>query len=653
MEADIHTKIWGINMSNYVATFDGVDDYIKVNQPEQVTAIEGITLCSWVVGSGYVINIAPTEQLALSIGSNVLNFITPSGTLSSNISWASGVWHHIAGKFDGSSKTLYVDGTKVATTNGSETFQIMSDIYIGAKYDISNFFTGKINDVRIYERSLSDNDIYNVYMNEDDTNTGRVIFKGIVENIDYQAQAQTSNVSVRGRDYGSVLQDLTIPPEVYTDKEVSYIIIDLMKKYCTELTYNNVNYTSVTLPRIAFNHESLFQALKRLSTLTAFSFYVDDNKDLHFEERTTNNSGYTFDKTNTIKTTWKTTRQEMANSVWVYGDRFLSGWKELFSAYPLGSTLYPGSSSPSGGFVWRYDGTVGSFTGSTYVPGSYIATGSISQYAVTGSVYTLQYRPSNTNVEVNGVIKFGGVDQMYSATTSGVQYLVNYQDKAVIFTSGTQWGSNLPSTGSILIVYDRDLPIIKVGQDRASIDFYGMKEKIIMNKAIKDADEAEDLMRNTLNEESNPKTEGMVQVRGYIDVEPGQYGLFNYPKEGIGSKTYDIISNTYNLNKADMYIDDFQTLKVNRRIKNITDELVSMKEDLQNLQAGEVASSDLLSRFEFGAGSIGIKQHWQISAKSIGSAFIISSLTNAKLGICALGSANISDWVVQASGGEW
>jgi hypothetical protein len=535
----------------------------------------------------------------------------------------SGVWVHNFLCISGTNYKFYTNGSLIYN-NTFASFVTLSPF--GVYTYLNQQRQSEIDDVRFYYRQLSAEEVAYIYNNgaglvddtytedstvttstivpSEDLNEGKVLFNGILEDIDYTAKEQVSSVSLRGRDYTAKLQDITIPPEVYTDEEVSYIVIDLMKKYCEDVTYNNVDYTSVILPRIAFNHDSLFQAFKKLADLSGYNFYVDENKDLHFELQQNNDSGLSFGHNNTIKTSWKNTRKELYNSVWVYGDRTLTAWKQLFAV-----------------------------TG--------------------GSVYTLDYKPSNTNVEVNGVQKKGGVAEMSSTPESGTNFLVSYHDKQVIFTSGTSIGNSIPSTGSILVLYQRQVPIVKFGQDRASLEAYGLKEKVVMDKAIKDANEAEDLMKSILDTESNPKVMGDIEIYGYQDINMGDYCICNYPKEGIGSKAYDIISVNYSLNKTDLLSENFIGLKVNRKIKNITDEIVNIKEDVDKLKAGDVSSSELLSRFEFGAGSIGIRANWRIYQKNIGTAFIMGNLSNGIMGATPLGSGNLGTFTIIGSGGDY
>jgi len=87
---------------------------------------------------------------------------TVDGTFSLN------TWHHVAGKYDGSSITPYIDGQPSLgdTSSGSGGWENHGP-YIGAGYrlDPSFYIDGTIEDVRIYDTDLSDQQIQDIYDN--------------------------------------------------------------------------------------------------------------------------------------------------------------------------------------------------------------------------------------------------------------------------------------------------------------------------------------------------------------------------------------------------------------------------------------------------------------------------------------------------------
>jgi hypothetical protein len=70
-------------------------------------------------------------------------------------------WHHIAAVQDGSKnlRTIYVDGVASANTDTAVTCANRAALHIGSGDGTDDFWTGRIDDVRIYDRSLSATDI--------------------------------------------------------------------------------------------------------------------------------------------------------------------------------------------------------------------------------------------------------------------------------------------------------------------------------------------------------------------------------------------------------------------------------------------------------------------------------------------------------------
>lgn len=72
-------------------------------------------------------------------------------------------WHHVAATYSGSSLLLYVDGNLVGTATGTLSAANLP-LFFGRKSTLSNYFTGGLDDVRIFRRQLSQTEI-NAYKN--------------------------------------------------------------------------------------------------------------------------------------------------------------------------------------------------------------------------------------------------------------------------------------------------------------------------------------------------------------------------------------------------------------------------------------------------------------------------------------------------------
>ena len=80
-------------------------------------------------------------------------------TLESQVIITDGQWHHIGFVWDGSYRALYVDGVEVKKDETAVAPLLSSDgsLYIGVDKNLepSSFFSGLLDDIRIYDRALT------------------------------------------------------------------------------------------------------------------------------------------------------------------------------------------------------------------------------------------------------------------------------------------------------------------------------------------------------------------------------------------------------------------------------------------------------------------------------------------------------------------
>jgi hypothetical protein len=83
-------------------------------------------------------------------------FLTGSANINDN------QWHHVAGVYNGSKMDLYVDGKLDASQTASGSLNVSAtNVYIGGSP--SQSFNGLVDDVRIYNRALSADEIEALY----------------------------------------------------------------------------------------------------------------------------------------------------------------------------------------------------------------------------------------------------------------------------------------------------------------------------------------------------------------------------------------------------------------------------------------------------------------------------------------------------------
>ena len=155
-----------------------MDDYVDVPY-SAANDISGsaITLASWVklsstgdyqkiIGNDTTASRFQYRLLVYS-GLNQLVFQGGGNNVSSNIftSIESG-WHHIATTYNGSNVTFYLDGVNVGTSAASGNLGATygDNLYVGGKtYGTFYYVKGLLDDVRIYNRALSAQEVLNLY----------------------------------------------------------------------------------------------------------------------------------------------------------------------------------------------------------------------------------------------------------------------------------------------------------------------------------------------------------------------------------------------------------------------------------------------------------------------------------------------------------
>ncbi len=152
---------------------DGTGDYIDCDNDSGLDLAQGFSICMWIntshttktqavisKGANYVIDI-----LSLSSGGYLRFFGYDSSTakglydFTSGYSVADGHWHHIAGTFDGATWRLYDNGAVYATKTQSASLSAVSESLQLGYRQTDYEFTGKLDDVTIYNRVLSAEEI--------------------------------------------------------------------------------------------------------------------------------------------------------------------------------------------------------------------------------------------------------------------------------------------------------------------------------------------------------------------------------------------------------------------------------------------------------------------------------------------------------------
>jgi len=357
--------------------------------------------------------------------------------------------------------------------------------------------------------------------------TENKIFYGVVTRISYDSAPNDETLTIEGMDYTKRLRDATVN-NVYTNKPAGSIVKSVLYDAgVSGLTTNNVS-DGPNIVYINFKHRPVLDAIREISELAGFDWWVDSGADLHFVSEQSVSAGVSLSAGSSGNITRARTAisdDNLFNSIYVYGGRRLIG--------TAGSIIIDGVSGPT------YDG---------------------------GSVLTLYYKPHDTEIKVNGVIKVGGVYEMTSTPTSGVQYLVDYDQRRIIFTSGTACGYNVPgSPSTVTYAYDWQAPVIKLAEDQGSIDAYGKRVKVIVNEEIKDPRMATKIALAELSDNKNPRTIYDLDLHGIHFLQPGHTVTAYMPLVGL-SGTQRVLRANYNINANTLQSDDYLSVQIGEKI---------------------------------------------------------------------------------------
>ncbi len=165
---------------NSSLNFDGIDDYVDVPSANFFSqSMTAVTVSAWVYPKTlntynnvvYQSNFPITGKngwLLFVDNTGVANFDVNQGTSQTSASSNAGAvplnnWSLVTGSYDGNNIKIYVNGIlKKSVALSSVTFNPITDMNIGGA---TNYFTGQIDDVRIYNRALSLDEIQALYGN--------------------------------------------------------------------------------------------------------------------------------------------------------------------------------------------------------------------------------------------------------------------------------------------------------------------------------------------------------------------------------------------------------------------------------------------------------------------------------------------------------
>ncbi|MCP4607895.1 MAG: hypothetical protein GY845_04175 [Planctomycetes bacterium] len=198
---------WTTGKFGSALSFDGNNDYVYCDNDESLNIANNITIETWLnpatAGEGLSNDavLAKAEsggdwswQLRYNGPGNYMGFNfngNPEGStwVSVNQNLTPGIWYHVVGVFDGTNIKCYLNGIEKDTNQISGITGGNATLFIGQD-GWSNVFNGKIDEVRIWNRALSPNEIRASY-NSTANSLGRQ-FTGLSDGT-YQYYAYTTD----------------------------------------------------------------------------------------------------------------------------------------------------------------------------------------------------------------------------------------------------------------------------------------------------------------------------------------------------------------------------------------------------------------------------------------------------------------------------
>lgn len=172
------TGVGGANQTystNEAYGFDGSNDYVQLPDDASLDISSAVSVAAWFqltdVSSGVIAtkgDALGSYDWDLSVDSGEVYWQGESGQsriFQNAASINSGSWYHVIGVYDGSESRLYTDGTMQASQSASDDLDTDDVISIGGDTGNGYYSEGRIDDVRIYSKGLTDTEASGLYNN--------------------------------------------------------------------------------------------------------------------------------------------------------------------------------------------------------------------------------------------------------------------------------------------------------------------------------------------------------------------------------------------------------------------------------------------------------------------------------------------------------
>ncbi len=180
--------------------FDGSGDYVRMDGYKGVMGTQAFSITAWIktASNGQIIgwgNTGTSHKVEFRVSGGRLRCDTNGGNVQGDTNLIDDEWHHVAvtvkenATLSSGDVTFYLDGqVDTRTSSDTDVFDITSnfDVKIGQMYDLSSsrWFVGLIDDVRIYNKELTPEEIEKAMMGDPRLAWGPRPADGTIPNID-------------------------------------------------------------------------------------------------------------------------------------------------------------------------------------------------------------------------------------------------------------------------------------------------------------------------------------------------------------------------------------------------------------------------------------------------------------------------------------
>lgn len=430
-------------------------------------------------------------------------------------------------------------------------------------------FTATVQNINgVNNDTFNINDDVEFYL-PDENNVAQLVFKGFIDSID---NSQFGKIVLSGQDYMAKLQRVVMN-EVFSNTEASAIITNSstgVNFYVNTfgITTNNVQTTTFTFDAYKISQKTAWDVMTDLANTANYAFYVDVDKDLHFEPQNHSSSGKTL---------------TMADNVIKYS--FLNDYKQSYNKV----TVYGAQT-----FV------KGQTSGANYPTESFNGDGSTKTFQL---LHTAQ--APLLEVKVGGVTKVEGTD-----------FSVNYALAQVTFVTAPGVG-----TGNVTVTYDYVQVVLASATDATSVTANGLSEKVYNDRDITTTDRARIAANAYLTLYTDPKAVLNVTTRGHVasTVNPANSVLVNISRAGIVDATYNVASLKLKWGKGG-YTADWTLATIDISLAEVLKELKTDIVELKRRGLTEITTTEQLVQMVLQQSTITVT----VTSRLINTAFIFS-----------------------------